>query len=742
MTSEIRVKIVEIIFHNESNGYTVAIGENDDIECTVVGNLPSNVKGRTFILRGKWTNHSIYGEQFSFSETEEIMPQGSEGILDFLASGILKGIGPKLARSLVNYFGENTLEVIENQPERLVEVPGVGEKKAKSIEDAFIIHKEFAEIALFFQQFGIGSQWAYMLYKQYGGKTIDIIKENPYDIIGDVRGIGFLKADLIAQKLGFDNNNTHRIESGIKYALNSFVSEGHTFAYKNQLLDRAIDLLDVSREDIEENLIEMVFRGDIHVDSISGSQCVYLLPFYEAEQNVCSCIYNLVGHKTNTLDVEFENMLAAVEKHKNIKLSEGQKEAVKAAVTNNMCVITGGPGTGKTTIINAVIQILTQGGLNVAIAAPTGRAAKRITETSGFLASTIHRLLEYSFIEDEDSLRFGRNRENPLDYDAVIIDEASMVDLLLMNALLKALKPSTKLILVGDADQLPSVGAGNVLRDIIASEYVHCVKLTEIFRQARESLIIVNAHRINKGEYPCFNERDKDFFLVRRESEKQILETIKDLCVERLPNYYDGNILPRDIQVLTPVRKGILGCININKELQEIINPQRSGVKEKKFGEKVFREKDKVMQTKNNYSLKWKKLSDGTEGEGVFNGDMGEIASIDDEFNEITVVYDDDRYATYDYASIPELEHAYAVTVHKSQGSEFPVVVIPISWFPPMLATRNLLYTAVTRGKGLVVIVGSENKMMSMIDNNSTTLRNSGLKERLIRQMNILLAMS
>ena len=414
-----------------------------------------------------------------------------------------------------------------------------------------------------------------------------------------------------------------------------------------------------------------------------------------------------------------------------ITLSENQKEAVKNSLNHGVSVITGGPGTGKTTIINSIINILTQSGFKTAIAAPTGRAAKRITETSGYEASTIHRLLEYYYSESADAMTFGKTAEDPLDYNAIIIDEASMIDLMLMNGLVSAIRPGTRLILVGDADQLPSVGAGNVLRDIISSEFVFCEKLTEIFRQAKESLIVVNAHKINKGEYPDCNEKGKDFFMMRQKTEKDMLQLIKDLCVRRLPAYYDDLLAVRDIQVLTPVRKGLLGSINLNKELQAVLNPPSPELEEKKFGDRIFREHDKVMQIKNNYELRWRNQEDFTDGEGVFNGDVGFINSIDKEYNEVTVVFDGCRYVTYDFNQLDELELAYAITVHKSQGSEFPVVIMPMSWFPPMLATRNLLYTGVTRGKTAVVLVGSENKMHGMVDNNRITERYSGLAVRL-----------
>ena len=426
-----------------------------------------------------------------------------------------------------------------------------------------------------------------------------------------------------------------------------------------------------------------------------------------------------------------EKLIDFSEKQSGIKLSENQKSAVRACLENGVTIVTGGPGTGKTTIINTILTLLHHSGLRTSIAAPTGRAAKRITETTGYSASTIHRLLEYFYAEGDDVMRFGRNKENPLDTDVVIIDECSMIDILLMKGLLDAVSFDTRLILVGDADQLPSVGPGNVLLDIQRSDIIPSVKLTEIFRQAKESLIVVNAHSINKGEYPYYNERDKDFFLLHRKTENEMLSVIVDLCTRRLPQYFSGCDTLLDVQVLTPVRRGTVGSVNLNKELQAVLNAPTGAKKERRFGERLFREGDKVMQIKNNYQLEWRRTEDFSDGRGVFNGDCGFIKTIDIEFNEMTVVFEDSKYVKYDFSQIDELELAYAITVHKSQGSEFPIIIMPISYFPPMLATRNLLYTAVTRAREVVVLVGSENKMRQMVDNNRIIERYSGLSSML-----------
>jgi len=723
--------ITEIIFRNDDNGYTVAVMETDEEEFTVVGVLPVCVKGTGYRMRGSFKVHPTYGEQFAFTEYEELLPEGADKITAFLASGVIRGIGPKTAALIVGHFGENTLKIIEEEPRRLLEISGIGEKKIAMIKESYDAHREFATISMFFQQYGVSSEYALKLYKAYGADCVDIIKENPYRLVEEVRGIGFHKADVIASKMGIEEESPFRVRSGIRYGLVYYAGEGNTFMPQQELCEKVAELLEVSTELVYDNLVQMAFEGDVKVDAVDGQNVVYLFFYYLAEQKVCANLALLSSAPLKSLTVDPDNMISMTEGETGIKLSDRQKDAVKSSLTSGISVITGGPGTGKTTIINAIIKIFKNSGLKTAIAAPTGRAAKRITETSGNYASTIHRLLEYAYSDSEDDMQFGKNSDDPLDYDVIIIDEASMIDLLLMKGLTDAIKPGTRLIMVGDADQLPSVGAGNVLRDIIESEYVHTVKLVEIFRQAEESMIVVNAHRINRGEYPFLNEKDKDFFFMERQSEKDMVSLILELVTKRLSSYYRDIEPIRDIQVLTPVRKGNLGCVSLNSELQQALNPPDPSLSEKKYGDRIFREGDKVMQIRNNYGLKWKRMSDYTEGEGIFNGDVGFIDKIDTEFNEVNVIYDDDKYVTYDFSQLEEVELAYAITVHKSQGSEFPIVVMPVSYFPPVLATRNLLYTAVTRGKQIVVMVGSENRMKAMIDNNRIKMRYSGLKFRL-----------
>lgn len=735
MLEEKQGTIAEIIFHNSENGYTVAIFETETDAFTAVGNLPAVTAGRSYILQGEFTTHPVYGEQFSIKSFEEVMPSTEDGIREFLASEAMKGIGRKTAAAIVSVFGTDTLRVIEEEPHRLTDVPGIGKKTAERISLAFGKHREFASIVLYLQQFGINAEYAMKLYRVYGSGTIEAVEENPYRLVEDIFGVGFKKADKIADRMGVAKDDEFRIKSGVKFTLSYFAGEGNTFLPQDMLCEKAGQLLELPIEMIEEQLIDMAFEGDIYIEKLDGRNAVFMAAYYLAEQNVCKCLSAINDAQLKPVAGGIDSLISRTENATGIYLSENQKHAVKTSLQMGVSIITGGPGTGKTTIINTIINILEESGLKTAIAAPTGRAAKRITETSGHYASTIHRLLEYYFSESENMMRFGKTKEDPLDYDAVIVDEASMIDLILMNGLVSTIRPGTRLVIVGDADQLPSVGAGNVLRDMISSEYIYSTKLTEIFRQAKESMIVVNAHRINHGEYPDCNAKGKDFFLLRRSAEKEMLETIKTLCLKRLPDYYSDISPTADIQVLTPVRKGLLGSINLNRELQDVLNPPCAELEEKQFGDRIFREGDKVMQIKNNYQMTWKNLEDFTEGEGVFNGDVGVIHRVDREFNEVTVVYDEVRYVTYNFNQLDELELAYAITVHKSQGSEFPIVIMPVSWFPPVLATRNLLYTGVTRGKRAVVLVGSENKLDAMVDNDRINERFSGLGVRLSRIM-------
>lgn len=729
---ELTGKIAEVIFNNEGNGYTVAIFETEDEQFTVVGNMISPTKGKTYMITGNFKDHPKYGEQFAFTTYEEVLPTTEEGIISFLSSRILKGIGPSMAKAIVDKFGTKTLEIIEKHPEKLETVSGIGKKKAATITAAFKENNELAKVTMFLKQYDIGADFAIKIFEVFGSESINEIKKNPYNLIDEVFGVGFKKVDKIASKLGIDQCDEYRIESGILYMLNRYVAAGHTYAPRKELVEKtATELLDVPIENVEDRLVEIGLNGVVKVDKVDNEEVVYLFSYYKAEQNVTKRLVSLCQSSLKPLCLEIDNLIRQTEQEMMISFSAEQKSAMKTCLNNGVSVITGGPGTGKTTIINGILNILSCGEFETAIAAPTGRAAKRMMETTGKEAYTIHRLLEYYYDEESKTMRFGKNSLNSLGFDAIIIDESSMVDLMLMDALLKAIPNGTRLILVGDADQLPSVGAGNILRDIIESEYIYSERLTQIFRQAQESMIVVNAHRINDGEYPYCNKKDKDFFFLNRSSEREMLNTIVELCETRLPRFYDVDDKTQDIQVITPTKKGVLGSANLNKELQNVLNPPSDSLNEKTIGDRVFREFDKVMQIKNNYTLEWLNTDDFSEGTGVFNGEIGVVKKINKDENKMTVVFDGCRYVDYGFSQLDELELAYAMTVHKSQGSEFPVVIMPMTWVPPVLGNRNLLYTGVTRGKKGVVLVGSESCMNAMVDNDFTTKRNSGLAARI-----------
>ena len=725
-------RIVELIFHNEENFYTIAVFETDTEQFYAVGYLPRPAKGRRYTLTGEWKVHPRYGEQFAFTSFEEPEPATSDGILSFLSSGIVKGVGPSTAAAIVKKFGDEALKVIGEDPDRLLEVSGIGKVKAKTIAESYAEHKEYANTVMALSALDISPAACLKLYKAYGAAAADIVRENPYQLIADVWGIGFRKADKIAETLGFDRESPFRIRAGFLFCMENLAAEGDTYAPKREFIERCAEFLDVSREKVEEAMVELAIGGRVFAEVLDGEEILQLWRFRRAEQKVAAKLFLLCNTPLSHVTADAEKLIRAGEKESGIELSPLQKAAVLTSLQNGVSVITGGPGTGKTTIINTILKILNASGVKTALAAPTGRAAKRMTETTGEEASTIHRLLEYYYSEEGDEMRFGKTEEDPLDYDCIIIDEMSMVDILLMEGLLAAVKPGTRLILVGDADQLPSVGAGNVLRDILASETVEAVRLKDIFRQAAESLIVVNAHRINRGEYPSYNEKGKDFFFLERYREPEIRDTIRDLLTTRLPAYYKDCDPQADIQVLTPTKKGMLGSVELNKLLQSVLNPPGPGKHEKQFGERIYREGDKVMQNKNDYLLTWKDLRDFTEGSGVFNGDLGVIRTVDNDMGTVSVVFDGYRLATYDFSNLDEIETAFAMTVHKSQGSEFPVVVMPAARFAPMLATRNLLYTAVTRAKKGAVLVGLPQAVNAMVDNNAIAVRHSGLKARLV----------
>ena len=731
MKEEVSGKLTDIIYHNESNCYTIGLFETEKDQFCVVGTLPRPLKGRGYKLLGEWKNHPKYGEQFAFSSFEELAPTTSEGIAAFLCSGVIKGVGPMTAASIVARFGEKTLDILRDEPDRLTEVPGIGQTRAVAIAAAYAEHTEYAQTVLDLSKYDISPATALKLYKTYGSKAVEMVLENPYQLISDIYGVGFTKADEIARKIGFNTESPFRIRSYIMYYLNDKAGKGHTYMPKAELLEECAEDLDVTRAQLEEPLLDLTMGALIFMENLQGEEIVMLSSYHRAERRTAGKLYELCNTILPRVPGDIPSIIARSERENGMELSPKQIQAVISSLNNGVSVITGGPGTGKTTIINTILSILDAAGLRTALAAPTGRAAKRMSQATGQDASTIHRLLEYYYSEENDSMKFGKTAEDPLDYDCIIIDEMSMVDIILMDGLLQAIQPGTRLILVGDADQLPPVGAGSVLSDILRSGTVHAVRLTDIFRQAQESMIVVNAHRINHGEYPSYNQKDTDFFMIERKTQAEIVETIKDLCVRRLPAFYKDVDPMTDIQVLTPVRKGPLGNVELNKELQSVLNPPSKDKAEKSWGGRIYREGDRVMQNKNNYQLDWRDLNTGLSGTGVFNGDLGIIQSVDNEYGNLSVLYDDSKLVVYDFGMLEELETAFAMTVHKSQGSEFPVMIMPVHNFPAMLANRNLLYTAITRAKTGVVLVGQPRILCGMVDNDSMVRRNSGLAVRL-----------
>lgn len=733
-------QIVSIIYYNEHNGYTVADMDWEEQLVTVVGFFPELQEGEQVSLSGKWVTHPEYGMQFKAESFHVEIPSSEESIEKYLASGVIKGIGPVTAKRMVRHFGKDTLDIIQFHPYRLTEVEGIGEKKAEQIILSYEEQQGLREVMLFLQNYGVTPRYAVKLYKKYGEKTIATLKENPYKMAEDVIGIGFKIADQVAMNMGIDPRSNYRITAGVKYALYQVHNNGHIYYPEEQLIANAAKLLEVPREEVQNYLVDMVMKGHIKLEMIDEERVYYSIAFYRAEEEVAWRIVALSMTESEENIIDLQDKINGVEKKNNILLAARQRQAIEESMDKGVLVITGGPGTGKTTIINSILDILEEMDEEVLLAAPTGRAAKRMAEATGREAKTIHRLLEYGFAKEEENQYFQKNEEAPLEADVVIIDEVSMVDILLMNHLLKAIQPGTRLILVGDVDQLPSVGPGNVLKDIIESGVVKVVQLNEIFRQAQESMIVVNAHHINKGELPLLNVKNKDFFFHRIHTKEEVLSTLVDLCSTRLPKYKGFDPL-QDIQVLSPMKKGILGVHQLNQSLQEKLNSPHKNKKQKQMGEVIFREGDKVMQIKNNYNIRWENIADGEElkGEGVFNGDFGIIESIDLEEGKLRVIFDEEKLVEYEFNQLDELELAYAVTVHKSQGSEFSVVVMPMSWGPPMLLTRNLLYTAVTRAKSLVVLVGLEKYLLDMIKNNHINKRYTGLSQRIRDKLNFLL---
>ena len=731
--TQLKGTVEHIIYANEDNGYTVMdFGLEDDV-ITACGILPYVSDGDSLILWGSWVHNPKYGRQFKVEQYERNMPADSAAILRYLASRTIKGIGPRLAERIVSHFGDETLDVMENHPEWLADVPGISRKKAAEISADFKAKAGIRSAMLFFREY-FGAAMTVKIYKQLGSGAVDLAKKNPYRLCDEVEGIGFERADQMAMSLGLDPQSEERAMSGVRYILTSNAARnGHVCLPKEKLIEAAVSLLQADREQVEDAMTTLLDTGALVVHRFGGQDLVYDKISDRQEKYIADKLL-LLDKLCPAVDAGDVNaFIAREEREQGVSYARGQKQAIVDALSGGVMLLTGGPGTGKTTVVRALLHIFRSMDMTVALCAPTGRAAKRLSESTSTEAKTIHRLLEMEFEEGSGHGRFRRNEQDLLEESVIIVDEASMVDNALMCSLCKAIKPGARLILIGDADQLPSVGAGRVLNDLIDSGRFSTVCLTEIFRQAGESLIITNAHAINEGVYPDLTVKNNDFFFLPRRSDREIADTVVELCATRLPRAY-GKATEGGIQIITPSRKGEAGTENLNRRLQNELNPPAKGKRELTFRETVFRVGDRVMQTKNNYDITWESGSgvDRTEGSGVFNGDIGTVVFVDPAEGEMVVSFDD-KEATYTGDMLDELEHAWAVTVHKSQGSEYPFVIIPMYNAPPLLLIRNLLYTAVTRAQRMVILVGREDVIRTMVENNRQTLRYTGLSLRLKR---------
>ncbi len=717
-----------IIYENDANGYTVCDVSSEGKLYTLTGYMPGLSEGERIEAFGDWTAHPEYGEQFSVRMFERKPPQNEDEIELYLGSGVLPHIGKSTARKIVEAFGKDALDVIENDPYRLCEIRGISKAKADDIYKRYVEQIGLKKIVVFFQKYGVSPNLAVKAYRTFGEHIVTVVNENPFILCG-IDGFTFKLCDRIAQNMEIPKNFMPRICAGVKSVLLNFAYlNGHTFIPKTALVGQAKILLEVETDEVEDALSTLAMDGEVVIERQDEFDAVYLKIFNDAERGVATRLREMSGTLYDISRDELDAMIEVAERENEIILADAQRDAIDAVLRNLASVITGGPGTGKTTIINAIIKIMEAQGKTIALAAPTGRAAKRMTEVSGREAKTIHRLLENMPSDSQGRAYFARNEQNKLDCDVLIVDEMSMVDILLMHSLLLALPQKARLIMVGDADQLPAVGAGNVLRDIIESDSVECIKLTEIFRQAKESMIVVNAHRINRGDMPFCNDYDNDFFMVNCTNAEALAQTIADLCQTRIPKAYGVDSISQ-IQVITPSRKTIVGVQSLNELLQKRLNPVYGKLDEKTAGGSVFRVGDKVMQNKNNYNLEWTK---GAEtGMGVFNGDVGFVTGINHFGKTLTVTFDDEKEVRYDFNALDELELAYAITVHKSQGSEFDVVIMPMFDTHRLLMTRNLLYTAITRAKRLVILVGKEEVLQQFVKNNNIQARYSGLREKM-----------
>ena len=735
MQNTVEGYVDHIIFRNEDNGYTVLNLMVNGSELTCVGIFEYIGEGELLELTGTYVEHSTYGQQFKVESYETKIPEDTIAIERYLSSGAIKGVGAALAARIVRRFGEDTMRILDEEPERLAEVKGISERKAREIAQQAAEKSEMRSAMMFLQKYGISVALGVKIYGKYGSRVYSVLKENPYQLADDIQGIGFRIADEIAGRIGIHTDSDYRIKSGLFYTLSLAASEGHVFLPQSLLLSRASELLGVEPSCMEKHIMDLAMERKVVIRvTEDGQKRIYASQFFYLELDTARRLCELAVTNQES-EENIRKRLEFIEKKNEIQLEELQRQAVIEAVKNGLLVITGGPGTGKTTTINAIIQYFELEGLDIYLAAPTGRAAKRMTEATGYEASTIHRLLELSGMMEESSAaaHFERNEENPLEADVIIIDEMSMVDISLMHALLCAVQVGTRLILVGDVNQLPSVGPGSVLKDIIDSQAFCVVELNKIFRQATESDIVVNAHRINAGLDIATDNKSKDFFFLKRYDADVIVASIVYLVQKKLPPYVQAK--PLDIQVLTPMRKGLLGVERLNEVLQKYLNPPDQKKKEKEYGNGLFREGDKVMQIRNDYQLEWEirgKYGIPVEkGIGVFNGDMGIVKEINTFAETMTVVYEENRYVEYTFKQLEELELAYAVTIHKSQGSEYPAVILPLLGGPRMLLSRNLLYTAVTRARKCVTVVGSEVTFHEMIHNKQEKSRYTSLNERI-----------
>lgn len=737
---EIEGVLSEIIYQNEVNGYTVGVIETEDEQITVVGYLPFIKKGDTLKITGKFVEHKDYGEQFKIETFEKLMPQTLSALEKYLANGNIKGIGPATATKIIEKFGEETIHILKFEPEKLAQIKGISKDKAVEISESFVENWEVWQIVGFLERFGIGAENAKKVYDMLGANAIAEIEADPYILIDISRGVDFKQIDQMAIKLGIERENQKRVKSGIKYALIKITYNGHCCTLESNLIEYVKTLLNVNEAVIQDGIVNLKVNNEIVVENRNDEKWVYLYSFYKAENQIAERILKLDKAKNMKKVSNIEKELKLVEEKTDIMLSEKQKEAIRAINDNNVTIITGGPGTGKTTIIKSIIEIYKQKKYKIVLCAPTGRAAKRMTETTGEEASTLHRLLEIGKVDEESLFKKDSEYQGaPIDGDIIIVDEVSMVDMFIMSYLLDCIYLGTKLILVGDSDQLPSVGPGSVLQDLIASEKIVTVHLDKIFRQAAKSKIIVNAHRVNNGkgfiskEDPELEKDSKqDFYFIKENSQEKILEEVLSLCNGRLKKFGDYDFF-ENIQVLSPTKKGLLGTKEMNKALQNELNPHREGENEKASMGAIFRIGDRVMQIKNNYDISWERRSDGSVeiGNGVFNGEMGTITNIDEKQKNVRVKFDDEKVCWYEFNELEQLEHSYCITIHKAQGSEFDVVIMIIPQAAPMLLTRNLLYTGLTRAKKLLIVIGNDRIIDFMIRNVDSKKRNTGLEYKL-----------